>query len=708
MSSSHRTIFAAVVLSAVAIFVWRPWEPAVEAGTSTGDITEPGTGSASDSPRWLPGSPLPALETGAKLALLVGIDDYPGKITDLRGCVADVDRAADLLQQRFGFEPEGIAVLRNQEATHENIVRAFDEWLLQRATPETQVLVWFSGHGSLVPDVDGEGERGNKDNTFLAWDSRQGHDGEYDLVDDEFRSLIAALTDVTPQVTVITDSCHSGTLMRGGSVERPQTRSIPDGDNPADPALVASFWPAGVERVDAAKHELDPSRYVHLAACSPVQLAFEHRYEDRDGERRYQGALSFFLLDELARCEPSVSWGRLSEAVRVKLNRRYHSQVVWSEGALDRRILGGGFEAPIEGYLGHVDGNLVLLEAGRLHRLVPGTKLEIFLLLSDGSEPLGQVIVEQARELDALAEWDGEQPAALADGSVVRAVVTERVPGAQMLYVQAEPYELEDLLPTSVEAVSELEDADILLRRLEGGELAVFDTDGYLIWAEGRDLWGAVQGTDERSPEEMLASVLEVETAYRTLLGLEEEPGRFNIEAHFVEAGQDLLEEYPNAHPAFDPATDSYAALGGADIDRPRVLILQVTNHEKQDLHVAVISLDEMRGRSLIFPSARVGRDNVIAAGKMREFPVGLYIPETWDEGRPMRDRYLIVATREYASFGPLLGSRTRGADEPMPQPLRDALAGPQTRGMGSAKVEKPNWGILAVDVWVNHGPVKD
>ena len=93
----------------------------------------------------------------------------------------------------------------------------------------------------------------------------------------------------------------------------------------------------------------------------------------------------------------------------------------------------------------------------------------------------------------------------------------------------------------------------------------------------------------------------------------------------------------------------------------------------------------------------------MIAAGQTRDIQVGLFVPESWDKQRPMRDRYLVIATRTFADFSPLLGGRLRGGnDEPMPQPLRHALAGPVTRGMGTEKVEEPNWGILAVDVWVH------
>ncbi|MEE8468467.1 MAG: hypothetical protein V3T22_08435, partial [Planctomycetota bacterium] len=467
-----------------------------------------------------------------------------------------------------------------------------------------------------------------------------------------------------------------------------------------DPALIAGFWPAGVRRLDAGQDELDPTRYVHLAACSPRQLAFEHRYEDEEGEPKYQGALSFFLLDAMQRCEPDTSWRQLSEEVRIRVNSRYHSQEVWSEGALERQILGGGFEPPLQGFAGRIDGGLVKLEAGRVQRVYPGTKLDVYPMLG-GARPqvLGQVVVEAAKALKADATWVGDKPASLEDGTPLRAVVAERVAGSQTLYVYADPPQLEDLLPTSVEVVTDALDADLFLTSREDGELEVRDIHGDLIWALGREFWNAVDG----SPREHLADYFEIETAYRTLVTLEEKPGRFKIEARFVESSDEaLIQKLGSAHPIHVPATDAYHAQGSSRETDPLLLELQVTNLEQFDLHVTVISLDEMRGRTAILPGPRGGRDNVILAGKTRDIQVGLYVPESWDKERPMRDRYLVIATREFADFSPLLGERLRGAGgAPMPQPLRHALAGPVTRGMVSEKVQEPNWGILALDVWV-------
>src|SRR5258706_5657500 len=129
-----------------------------------------------------PGQPMPfqkpAVTRGlapARMALLVGVEHYapgtPASVPTLGGCRADVLGVRDTLVARFGFAPEDVRVLLDEQATHEAIVRAWREWLIGRAGPETEVVFWYSGHGARIPDASGVkgAERGQTDNTILAY-----------------------------------------------------------------------------------------------------------------------------------------------------------------------------------------------------------------------------------------------------------------------------------------------------------------------------------------------------------------------------------------------------------------------------------------------------------------------------------------------------------------------------------------------------------
>ncbi|NEQ34118.1 MAG: caspase family protein [Leptolyngbya sp. SIO4C5] len=98
-----------------------------------------------------------AHETPRKLALLVGINDYPsvGRYTSLQGCLTDLDLQRELLISRFRFSPDDICVLSDETAdppSRANIIRAFEEHLIAQARPNDVVVFHFSGHGSRVLD----------------------------------------------------------------------------------------------------------------------------------------------------------------------------------------------------------------------------------------------------------------------------------------------------------------------------------------------------------------------------------------------------------------------------------------------------------------------------------------------------------------------------------------------------------------------------
>ncbi|MEN9228410.1 MAG: caspase family protein [Gloeomargarita sp. HHBFW_bins_205] len=91
-----------------------------------------------------------AAPTSRKLALLVGINQYPNtsKTPSLSGCVTDVELQRELLCGRFGFAPTDVVTLTDTQATYAQIEQAFREHLLHQARPGDVVVVHFSGYGS--------------------------------------------------------------------------------------------------------------------------------------------------------------------------------------------------------------------------------------------------------------------------------------------------------------------------------------------------------------------------------------------------------------------------------------------------------------------------------------------------------------------------------------------------------------------------------
>jgi len=97
----------------------------------------------------------------AKKAVLIGINRYRVPGADLRGCVPDVNNMSNLLQQQYGFDATDIHVLTDFDATKKAMEEAITA-LIRGGERGDVLLVHYSGHGSNVPDNNGD-EPDNRD-----------------------------------------------------------------------------------------------------------------------------------------------------------------------------------------------------------------------------------------------------------------------------------------------------------------------------------------------------------------------------------------------------------------------------------------------------------------------------------------------------------------------------------------------------------------
>ena len=144
-----------------------------------------------------------------KKALLVGINRYPDPRNELKGCVNDVRQMAETLKRRYGFPGDGnMRILTDARATTKAILDGLS-WLTAGASPGDSLVFHYSGHGSQVPDRNGDETTDRLDEILCPYDL----DWDHPLTDDD---LAAACANV-PQgalLTVILDCCHSGTGLR--------------------------------------------------------------------------------------------------------------------------------------------------------------------------------------------------------------------------------------------------------------------------------------------------------------------------------------------------------------------------------------------------------------------------------------------------------------------------------------------------------------
>lgn len=157
--------------------------------------------------------------TSRKIALLVGINDYPDTagFSKLAGCVNDVELQKELLTYRFGFNEKDIHILTDAQATRQGIIDAFQE-LSKQIKPSDVFVYHYSGHGSQVVDLDKDHSDG-LNSTFVTYDSTlppnfPAEGGE--VLDITGHSLFLLMKSVnTENMTIVLDSCHSGGGTRG-------------------------------------------------------------------------------------------------------------------------------------------------------------------------------------------------------------------------------------------------------------------------------------------------------------------------------------------------------------------------------------------------------------------------------------------------------------------------------------------------------------
>jgi metacaspase-1 len=151
--------------------------------------------------------------TARPKALLIGVADVPHNA--LPGIDLDIDNMKKIAEI-MGFQPGDIKVLYNEQATYANVKQALGGWVKDGVQPQDHVLIYFSGHGTLVPDPS-PGNVGGTDDALVLHDvARTTVQGRATLknvlIGHELGAALAAIP--SRNVLVLVDACHSGTATR--------------------------------------------------------------------------------------------------------------------------------------------------------------------------------------------------------------------------------------------------------------------------------------------------------------------------------------------------------------------------------------------------------------------------------------------------------------------------------------------------------------
>jgi len=657
----------------------------------------------------------------ARRALLVGIADYPTqvnehedpdrRITDLYGPPNDLRLARESLA-RFGFGDADIRQLVDEDATKEGIVRAFHEWLVVPAGPETQVVFWYSGHGSRIEDESGTGaEDDEMDSTFLAWDSRiDGHDGENDLTDDELHSLLQAVAAKTPHVVMITDCCHSTGIMRGTDHRR--ARAAAAGRRAA--SVRPPYWPDAVPRLEdrsAARRDIS-RRYVHVAASGSAEAALELPRPDG-----VYGALTLALHQAMATVQPGATWKTVVDRAEIWLERipNRERQKIHVEGAIHREVFGARFLPAKPGFSVRWDGfSDPKIEAGWMAGVVAGATYRVE---TDAGDRLGLVRTGKPLTRLTTAQWVEDAPEEGRPGVPLRAIELSRPANSGWLGFAVTPATLQQEICSALDvepANSEWTGPTCRLSLESHGANSYVAT---LVAPDGRVLVrdARIPSDGDRSAaiRAGLYDAVKQERRYQLALALSRERGEIEVRVRVRETEQ---REVPSGYEAVPvrslsggPPSEGSAGLTTSrtsEADLRPVVTVVLENPGPRAVYVALVSVCEDRQVLVLLPRSGV-KDNRLLPGKELTVPITVEAEAGLD--RPTRDRFVAIATRKYVDLELLQQGTSRGTEGSVPMTLRYTLDGSGSlRGMEIGDQERRSFGVDVVDLFVSEEPIAD
>lgn len=179
------------------------------------------------------------------LSIHIGLNnidtDYYGTGNELAGCINDA-RDMQTLAVARGFQT---TLMTDEGATSEAVISAISGAANTLKAGDI-LLLTYSGHGSQVPDKNGD-EPDGQDETWCLYDRM--------LIDDELNALWSQFASGV-RIFVLSDSCHSGTVLR--AMQTRELMNVPS-FNGEFRNLLAKPRPSKAISATAARYTAPPS-----------------------------------------------------------------------------------------------------------------------------------------------------------------------------------------------------------------------------------------------------------------------------------------------------------------------------------------------------------------------------------------------------------------------------------------------------------------
>jgi hypothetical protein len=324
-------------------------------------------------------------------ALLVGINDYRSLVplsvardaryvpprgawvNNLHGALRDVAAVERMIRTRFAFDSSRITVLRDSAARRDRIFAEVAR-LARESSRGDVVLFYFAGHGSQRRNS--QSAPTQLDQTIVPADANL---GVRDIRDKELRAAFAPLIEKGVVVTLIFDSCHSGSITRG----------------PVAAGLTARFAP--IDTADANDAVSAPAPGDRDALVVSAAQDADVAYEAEDPAGTY-GVFTDALVRALEQSAPNEPASAVFQRLRglLRATRTAQEPAIDATGMRVRRGFFGDSLPPASRTLATVtrrraDDSLEV-QGGPASGMHPGTELQ-------GTGPLSSLRLRVTRAL---------------------------------------------------------------------------------------------------------------------------------------------------------------------------------------------------------------------------------------------------------------------------------------------------------------------
>lgn len=657
----------------------------------------------------------PAAAAPHRRALLIGVSEYerggnPNEEWWKLESKADVAALRDVLADKFGFAPADIATLTSRsETTRDAILGAFEK--LIAATGEGDVVyIHYSGHGTPVPDKDGD-EVDGLDESLVPSDYVSRKDGSRNILDDTIDQMLAKLRARGAASILLTfDSCFSGSQTRGGRMVvrggnfLDVTSAVRDGKDPDVTGLLGK--------------EAFAQGYVVISAARNDQTA----NETDDGSGGGMGLLTYALVRELREAGPDTTYRDLFDGVLDAMARRQPGQTPQLEGDADTKLLNGTALAP-EPYLEtRIDEHgRMRLQAGSLHGITVGSQFALYprgTRTFDGAGVLAKARVIAVTPTTAVIQPEGGPGADALRGA--RAIEIAHQYGDPSIVVDLSAA---DALPRGGEIAAAVERHAAekpLVRVTRGGawdikvcgrpcpelrtEQRARDEDAVtLVRRDGSRAAGLGAATDLPAA---LVRAIEAEARWEAVSALDRRDPRIALEVRVVPVDV-TLDSARNVTGATRRASVPRTPGGQPELALGDYFMVEVRNTGALDAYVTVLDLSPDGSINPIWPHPKLGgqvQENKVRASQVPQKSPWVLVPYPYvfRIGPPTGNEILkAIATDVPTDFRPLLtltlsrtaGERTRGeiaaATSPVGRLLSTAVTG-GTRG-GTFATQPPD-----------------